>query len=141
MAVLLLIFNYNPAVGAYFFAVIGVLSVYLFYKVVSTLIGKHPGLIASFLLAISPAWVKLTRDSRFNAIAALLFFPFLYFLVKSIDDRGKGLFWLGIILGLSYSFFPTIIVLLPSVFVLILIKRKKINKFVSGEIKLKNLWK
>jgi len=127
------LFNYHPFAGAYFFAVIGVLSVYLCYKVVSTLIDKHTGLIASFLIAISPAWVRLTRDSRFNAIAALLFFPFLFFLVKSIDDRCKGLFWLGLILGLSYSFFPTILVLLPSVFVLILIKRKF--------IKLKNLWK
>src|SRR3989344_7602801 len=99
MAVLLLIFNYNPAVGAYFFAVIGVLSVYLFYKVVSTLIGKHPGLIASYLLAISPAWVRLTRDSRFNAIAALLFFPFIYLLVRSVKEydrhQGKNLFMLG----------------------------------------------
>jgi len=133
MAGILPLFNYHPFAGAYFFAVIGVLSVYLCYKVVSTLIDKHTGLIASFLIAISPAWVRLTRDSRFNAIAALLFFPFLFFLVKSIDDRCKGLFWLGLILGLSYSFFPTILVLLPSVFVLILIKRKF--------IKLKNLWK
>jgi len=145
MAVLLPIFNYHPLVGAYFFAVIGVLTILLCYKVVSHFLGRQTGLLCSYLLAISPAWVRLTRDSRFNAIAALLFFPFIYYLTKSIDEsaswRKRYIFWLGLILGLSYSFFPTIIVLLPSVFVLLYLKRKQINKFVSGEIKLKSLWK
>jgi len=153
MAILLPIFNYHPLVGAYFFAVIGVLTILLCYKVVSRFLGKQTGLISSYLMAISPAWVRLTRDSRFNAIAAMLFFPFIYLLVKSVKDtdrhQGKYIFWLGLILGLSYSFFPTIIVLLPSSFVLLYLKRKQINKFVpsginkfvSGEIKLKSLWK
>lgn len=127
LAMLLPLFNYQPVAVAYFFAAVGVFAIYICYKVVSAFLGRNTGLISSYLLAISPAWVKLTRDSRFNAIAALLFFPFLYFLVKSIDDKGKGLFWLGIILGLSYSFFPTIIVLLPSLFILILMKRRNIK--------------
>jgi len=132
MVLLLPLFNYNPAVGAYFFAVIGVSTIYLCYRVVSHFLGRQTGLLSSYLLAISPAWIRLTRDARFNVIAALLFSPFLYFLVKSIDNRGKGLFWLGLILGLSYSFFPTIIVLLPSVLVLLFLKRRK--------VKLKSLW-
>ena len=127
-ALLLPLFNYNVLTGAYFFAIIGVLSIYFCYHYVEKLFGKGVGLISSFLLSISPLWVALTRDSRYNALTAILFLPFYYFLVKSLSDKGKSLFIVGLLLGVMFSFFPSPILLLPGAMVVLFIYRKLIQK-------------
>jgi hypothetical protein len=122
------LFNYNVAVGAYFFAIVGALSIPICYFVVKSLFGKKVGIISAFLLSFSPLWITLARDARFNAVTAILFFPFYYFLVKSTKEKGKSLFILGIILGIMFSFFPSPILLLPGSLVVIYIYRKQIIK-------------
>ena len=131
MAIVLPLGNYHPLAGAVFFAVVGVGAVAVMYWVIKELLGVKASLFAAYLLAISPAWVKLTRDSRFNAIAALLFLPFIYFLVKTVESTTKKqikyLFLTGLTIGFMYSFFPTQIVLLPSTIAVLLIYRKRIK--------------
>ncbi len=132
--ILLPLFNYNVAVGTYFFAIVGVVSILVCYWVVKSLFGQKPAIISSFLLSISPLWILLTHQARFNAMTALLFFPFYYLLVKSTRDKGKSLFLLGITLGIMFSFFPSPILLLPGSVVVIFIYRKKVDKkyFLPG---------
>ena len=131
---LLPLFHYNVAVGSYFFAIVGVTAIYICYWVVKQLLEKNVGLIASFVLSISPLWLQITRDARYDSPMAVLFFPFYYFLVKSLKDKGKSLFILGIVLGSSFSFFPSPIVLLPAVLLVIFIYRKHFDKkyFLPG---------
>lgn len=126
--ILLPIFNYNPAVGAYFFAIVGVISIPVCYWVINKLYGQKAAWISSFLLAISPLWAQLFRDARFNAMTAVLFFPFYYLLVKSTEDKGKSLVTLGIILGVMFSFFPSPILLIPASILVILFFRKNYEK-------------
>ncbi len=132
--ILLPIFHYNVAVGAYFFALVGVASILVCYWVVKKLFGKKEALIASFLISFSPIWINLIHQARFNAITAVLFFVFYYFLVKSVRNGGKSLFTLGIILGVMFSFFPSPILLLPGTVVVIFVYRKMVNKkyFLPG---------
>jgi hypothetical protein len=124
---LLPVFNYSVLVGSYFFGTVGVISIIVCYWTVKTLFGEKVGLISSFLISFSPLWIQITHDARFNAMTAVLFFPFYYFLVKSIRDQGRSLFKLGIILGIMFSFFPSPILLLPGAAVTIFIYRKRIN--------------
>lgn len=128
------IFHYSVLVGTYFFAIVGVVSILVCYWVIKSLFGQKAGLISSFLLSFSPLWVSLTRDARFNAMTAVLFFPFYYFLVKATRDKGKSLLTLGVILGIMFSFFPSPILLLPGTVVVIFIYRKQIKKkyFIPG---------
>lgn len=134
-ALLLPIFNYSVLTGAYFFAIIGILSIYTIYYYIAKLFGKKVGLISSFLLSFSPLWVKLSRDARYNALTAILFVPFYYYLVKSIENKGlpagrqgKSLLTTGLILGIMFSFFPSPILLLPGAMVVLFIYRKLIQK-------------
>ena len=126
--ILLPLFNYHVAVGAYFFAVTGVASILICYLVIKSLFGEKPAIISSFLLSFSPLWLQLTRDARFNGLTALLFLPFYYLLVKSVENKGRSLFLLGLTLGVMFSFFPSPILLLPGSIVVLFIYRKNINR-------------
>lgn len=125
-AILLPLFNYSVLTGAYFFAVVGILSIYTTYYYITKLFGKKTGLISSFLLSFSPLWVTLARDARYNALTAILFVPFYYYLVKSIGNKGKSLFTVGLLMGIMFSFFPSPILLLPGALVVLFVYRKLI---------------
>ena len=113
-AVLLFFGKYNPAIVNIFWAFVGGSAILVCYFYVKKLFDEKIALITSFLLAISPAWIFYTRASRYNAPAGIIFFPYLYYLAKSIKDNGKSLFILGFILGLSMSFFPSPFLLIPA---------------------------
>jgi len=124
-AVLLLVWNYSPVVVNIFWGIIGSFSVIICYFIVRRLFDDKVAMISSFLLALSPVWVDSTRASRYNIVAAILFLPYLLYLKNSIEDKGKSLFKLGLILGISMSFFPSPILLIPAVIVSFIIYRVK----------------
>lgn len=62
---ILRVFGGNPAIGAYFFAVLGVVLVFVNYLVVGKFLGKKTALISSFLIAVSPLFLEITRSARF----------------------------------------------------------------------------
>lgn len=126
--ILLSITKWSVLSGAVFMAVIGGVSVVFCYLAIRDLFGQKVGIISSYLLAISPLWISLAREARFNSITSLLFFPFLYHLVKSIQNGGKDLFLLGFILGVMFSFFPSPILLLPSTFAVLFVYMDKLVK-------------
>lgn len=120
--------HFSPIFGSYFMAFIGVVTIIVGYIVIKKLFGRRVSLISSFLMAVSPSFLYLTRNARFNSFTALLFFPYLYYLVQSTKDNGKSLFFVGLSLGLMLSFFPSLFVLFPAALVVIFIYRKKIEK-------------
>ena len=116
-AIFLSIWKYNPVVINIFWGVVGSLAVLVCYSIVKKLFNKNVALISAFLLSVSPAWILQTRNARYNLVAAILFLPYFYYLKNSIEDKGKSLFKLGLILGLTMSFFPSPILLIPAVLV------------------------
>jgi hypothetical protein len=58
-------------------------------------------------------------------VAAVLFLPYLLYLKNSIEDNGKSLFKLGLILGLMMSFFPSPLLLIPAAIVSFIFYRVK----------------
>jgi GT2 family glycosyltransferase len=115
--ILLLIWKYNPIVINIFWGIIGSLSIPVCYVVIKKLFNNNIALISSFLMAVSPAWISQTRNSRYNLVVAILFLPYLMYLRDSINDKGKSLFKLGLVLGLTMSFFPSPLLLVPAVIV------------------------
>lgn len=116
-AIFLLLFNYNPVVINVVSALAGVGGVVICYFVIKKLFGKSVAIISSFLLAVSPAWLNMIRASRYNLLAAILFFLYLLYLRDSIADKGKSLFRLGLIQGLTMSSFPSPIMYIPATIV------------------------
>ncbi|EKE12692.1 MAG: hypothetical protein ACD_13C00145G0041 [uncultured bacterium] len=114
---LLFLGKYNPVIVNIFWAFVGSSAILVCYYYVKKLFDEKVALIASFLLAVSPTWIYYTRASRYNAPAGIIFFPYLYYLAKSIKNNGKSLGILGFILGLSMSFFPSPFLLIPAAIV------------------------
>jgi GT2 family glycosyltransferase len=136
-AALLLIWKYNPVVINIFWAVICSLAIFVCYYYVKRVFNRNIALISSFLMAVSPAWLVQARNARYNLVAAVLFFPYLLYLRDSLKDKGKSLFKLGLVLGLTMSFFPSPLLLIPAAIICFLFygvkpKAKYIWNFVFG---------
>lgn len=112
--VIFLISNFSPPAIIFSYAVLGSLAILICYYYIQKLFDRKIALISAFLVAISPYWISYTRFSRYNFPVAILFFPYLYYLWKSIRDKGRSLFGLGLILGLMMNFFPSPILLIPA---------------------------
>ncbi len=113
-SIILFFGKYNPVLINIFWGFVGSSAILVCYFYIKKLFDEKVALVTSFLLAVSPAWIDLTRASRYNAPAGILLFPYLYYLKRSIDDKGKSLGILGFILGLSMSFFPSPFLLIPA---------------------------
>lgn len=120
--------NYNPLAGEYFMAIVGISAIILGFTIVREFFGNRAALISSFLIAVSPFWLGLTRGARFNFPMAVLFFPLYYFLTKTLITKGKYFFWSGLFLGLTSHFFGGYFVLVIAVGALVLFRIKDFKR-------------
>lgn len=70
-------------------AIIGILTTYLLYLYVTNLFNKRVGLIASFILAVSPWHVHLSRVNFEAGLALLFFICSLLFFDKSLKRKNS----------------------------------------------------
>lgn len=82
-APILVLFNYNPVSGANFMAVAGSLVIVLNFIVSERLFDKKIAAISSLLLAISPQFVTLTRESRFFFSSSFIFLSLFILFCKN----------------------------------------------------------
>lgn len=133
--------NYDPRTGAYFMATVGSLVIVINYFFIEKIFNRKVALLSSYLIAISPAWVDLTRQARFFFLTLIFFYPFLYFLIKSLnrksqsskgDRRGINLFWAALFLGIMLNFHWAPLALIPASLTVL---------YAEGKIKKGNLAK
>ncbi len=132
----LVVAEYNPISVTYFMAFIGSLIVLVNYIVIRKLIGEVAALISSYIIAISPAYILLTKNSRFYSLVPLFFYLYFYFLVRSLKDKGRFLFLVGLFLGLMMNFHLTPIILILPTLILLFIYRKDTFKkrYIEGTV-------
>jgi len=99
LALIFWIFKFNPVAPAYFTAILGVLTVWLMYKVGSELFSKKVGLIAAALYATSPLIVVHSRMPYHTSPIPFFTLLFIYALYKWI--KGNPNFFPFVILFLS----------------------------------------
>lgn len=128
LAPIFLVFNFEPLAAAYFMVIAGIGAVWINYYYISKLINKRVGLVSSYLMAISLTFVNLSRGSMLFSLVVLVFYPLLYYLVKSIKEKGKYLFLTGLLLGTMLNFHLTAVVLIPAVMTIVLIYKSKFTK-------------
>ena len=100
-------------------AVIGILTLILFYLLAKELFGRKIGLIALFLFSISIWHITFSRDGFRGIIVPLITTGLLYFLIKAYRSK-KTIFWIlsGVFLGLgaytyiAFRMVPLILVIL-----------------------------
>lgn len=122
----LILNHYNPVTGAYFFVVVSLIALCANFFLFKKLISVKTALISSYLIAISPSWLDLARQSRFFSMVAYFFYPFLYLLIISLKHP-KHLFLLGLVFGIMLNFHLAPIFLIPPALILFWPQRKNIK--------------
>ncbi|MFC1651677.1 glycosyltransferase family 39 protein [Patescibacteria group bacterium] len=100
-------------------AVIGILTLILFYFLAKELFGRKIGLIALFLFSISTWHITFSRDGFRGILVPLVTVGFLYFLIKAYRSK-KTIFWIlsgaflgaGIYTYIAFRMIPLILLLL-----------------------------
>jgi len=123
LAIILWVFNFHPVAPSYFTAILGVVTVWLMYKVTSELFSKRVGIIATLLYATSPLIVLNARTpyhtSPIPFFAILLFysvykwmkgnvyfFPLITFLIAVLynHELTTFVFSIPLLLIITYGF-------------------------------------
>ena len=125
MAPVIVLSGYNPLAGAYFMALTQTALIAVNYYFIDKLFKKRVALISSFLIAISPLFLSLARQSRFFSLTTLLFYPFYYYLVAG------NLFVSGLAFGTMLNFHLTPIVFIPPLIVYLIRKGTKANDYLK----------
>ncbi|MGQ9627530.1 MAG: glycosyltransferase family 39 protein [Anaerolineae bacterium] len=99
----------------------GVLGVAVMYRVGKALFGRREGLLAAFLLAVSPFHIAHSQEARFYALMVLLSLGTVFFLWKALAGEGRR-FWLGfaILSALNIYNHPAALLLLAGEIIFIL---------------------
>ncbi len=114
--------GFNPLTGAYFGVLVGILTLGLNYQVVKKIFGEKVAVFSTFLIAVSPLWLQVTREARFFSLVL----PFLYLFLWVLNE--KKFFLLGLSLGLILNFHYTPLIFIPVVLSLVWLKKIKIKR-------------
>ena len=128
LAVILKLFNYNPVAPAVFTALLGVITVFVVYKLGKELFSERVGLIPAFLFATAPIIIADARmayhTSSIPLITALLILSVYRWLGGKILYFPLSLFLIALLYNFEIATFP----LSATVFLITLfglIKKKK----------------
>lgn len=125
--------GFNPVVGSYFFALISTFIIAANFWLVKDWFDEKVAFWSSLLIAISPLWLWMAREARFFSLVTLLIYPYLFLLKDTLKGK-KGVFYLGLILGLMFSFhFTPIVLFIITIFCFIALnKYKLIPRYLIG---------
>ncbi len=134
LIILFKIFNFSPFLPAYFVALVGTISIYLIYKVISEMFEKSTAITSSFLYAFSPLIIE---NDRFPYHTALIpFFSLLFIFSVYNWLKGKEIFFpVILLLSILYNFELATVPLWGIIVVFFLYGIYKKSEFV---LKLKN---
>lgn len=126
-APVLILSHFNPLSYVYFGNIFSIMALILNYFLVKKYWGVWASILSSFLVATSYFLLDYSQLSRFYSYIVLLTYVFLLLLLRFLNNPKKGIFWIFFILGVSFSFHYTPIVLIPPTIV-ILCKYRKVFK-------------
>jgi uncharacterized membrane protein len=130
------IFGYSEYAVRSLSAVIGVLLIPVMYRLGVTIVGRHVGLVAALLAAISPFYVQYSQEARMYILAGLLAGVSLLYFIRLLETRGRRdsvLFVLATAL-LLYTHVFGLFVLLAQVIVVLLSLRGSPRSSRRGEL-------
>ncbi len=106
--------------------IFGMLTILAIYQIGKSLFGNKTGLLAAFILAISPVHIYYSREVRMYSMAALTVLLSVYYLIKALRC-GKLKFWFGYLefnlISIYLHYMNIFILLAEIIFFLIFFKR------------------
>ncbi|RJQ38907.1 glycosyltransferase [Candidatus Microgenomates bacterium] len=139
LALVLKVSNFNPLSGACLTAFVGVVTVFLTYKICSKLFSERIGLIAAALYAFSPLVIIHSRMAYHTSLIPLFVLIFIYIFYEYL--KGKYFIFPLIItvLGILYNLELATIVLSFIFFVLLIIRVLKKSTRIDELLSRKNI--
>lgn len=122
-----LIFNFNPVIPAYFFAIISIIVAYVNYKLVKKWFNRIVAYVSTSLILISPLWLTWTARSRFYFLNVLFSYFYFYFFLSGLKSKTKNLYFAAFILGIMLNFHLSAVALVPIFIFYILLSKKRVN--------------
>ena len=121
---LIKVFGQNPFILFWLALAVSIIGIYITYLVFSKVVDKKFATILSFFISLSPIWIYITRLSKLHTFFFLLIPFFIFCLYKIWNRNPKYTFWLGLTLGLLFSFHFSQLPLFAVIFTAFYIKRK-----------------
>jgi len=137
---LLYFFKFNPLAPAYFTSLVDVLTVFIAYKVFSTLFSKRIGIITSLLYAFSPIVIIHSRIPYHTNLIPLFVILFIYFLSKWFKGSLYAFPLLILILSILYNLELATAPLLFVFVAFFIYGLYKKNKWVTGLLNRKTIF-
>lgn len=120
LAILFFVFDFNPIVPAYFTALLGVLSVWLLYRLSLLLFSKRIGVISALLFATSPLAVINQRMPYHTSLLPLLAILLMIFVCKWVKGESKYFPLITLLLAVLYNHELTTFTYFVSAFILLI---------------------
>lgn len=116
--------------------IFGILGIFIVYKVGEIMFGKTEGLLAAFLLTLSPFHIHQSQVAKFYTIMIFFSLSSLYFLYKLIKDNNQKM-WFGFIatslLNIYNHYYGFVVLLANTIFAVTFL----ISEVVTSEEKKK----
>ncbi|MDE2001249.1 MAG: glycosyltransferase family 39 protein [Patescibacteria group bacterium] len=105
-------------------ALLGILSVYVLYRIGTLLYGEEIGLVAAAVMAVTVNSVYISRIGLQEAyVIFMMLLGWLYF-IKALRTNPKYLWWVGVIIGLGTEMKYTALIMVPWFVAYLLIARR-----------------
>jgi len=111
------LFGKNEFLLRFPFALIGVISLFFFFKLTNLLFNKRTAFIATFFYAISPSLLFYERMVRYYSPMILFIILSTYFYVKAFKEDKKKDYFLGAV-SLTLLFYSNVLIFLSLLIVL-----------------------
>lgn len=137
---ILWLFNFNPIVPAYFIAILGVLTILLFYYVLKKMFGVEVAILTSILYATSPFMVINSRFAYHTSPIPILVILLFYFTYKLVKGSKWSLPVIAFLLGTLYNHEITTFVYFITVALILVYGFIKREKWFKSLLNLKILF-
>jgi GT2 family glycosyltransferase len=128
LALAFLVSNFNPASGAILTAFIGLLSIYLIYKIGEEFFTKEIGILVALLFATSPLIIVHARMAYHTSPIPFFVLLLIYSVLKVISGNYKFLLLVPLSFSLLYNLHLGTVIFIPVVlflFILAFIRKEK----------------
>ena len=132
LALVLWLFNFNPVGGAYLSSLLGVITVWLVYRVGKDVFSRKIGLIAAFLYATSPLVIVHSRMVYHTSPIPFFTIILFYSVYKWIQGNVFYFPFIVFLIAVLYNFELATFTLVPIVAILLLIGFATKKEWVRG---------
>jgi GT2 family glycosyltransferase len=126
--------KFNPVYGAYLTASIGLLTVWLVYKIGSEIFSPSTGIIASLFYATSPLIIHNARMPYHTSLIPIFTLIWTFVLYKWVTGYKYGFPMLIVILAILYNFELSMVVLAPILIIILFYGLAKKTQWARGII-------